>query len=75
MVNQSPNGENKIEFYKVAEFPDPTLKIKYGNRYINKLNVLPNPDNISVEWKNDKEANVLLNENGREPDIEKIEFK
>jgi len=33
------------------------------------------PDNISVQWDNDFEANVILNKQGREPGIVKIEFK
>lgn len=32
-------------------------------------------DNISVERKNDYEANVILAKQGREPEIVKVEFK
>lgn len=79
MTSESPNGKNKIEFFKIDEFPDPILKIKYDNRYIIKQGILPIPDNISVEWKNDKEADVLINGPGKatekKPEIEEIEFK
>jgi|SRR5690625_310163 len=79
MTSESPNGENKIEFFKIDEFPDPILKIKYDNRYIIKQGTLPIPDKISVEWKNDKEADVLINGPGKatekKPEIEEIEFK
>lgn len=71
-VSHSPNNKNKIIINKIGEFPDPTLKIQYGNRYIIKTKV---PDNISVEWKNDDEADVILTRQGWEPDIEKVEFK
>jgi hypothetical protein len=79
MTSESPNRINKIEFYKVDEFPDPILKIKYGNRYIIKQGTLPIPENISVQWKNDKEADVLISGPGKaaeeKPLIEAIEFK
>jgi len=75
MTSESPNEQNRIEFFQVDEFPDPILKIKYNNRYIIKQNILPSPDRISVEWKNDTEANVILDGNGNEPDVEEINFK
>lgn len=74
MTSQSPNEKNRIEFFRIEEFPDPILKIKYDNRYIIKMNILPSPDKISVEWKSDQEANVSLDGNGKEPDVEEIKF-
>lgn len=75
MTSESPNEKNRIEFFRIEEFPDPILKIKYDNRYIIKMNILPSSDRISVEWKNDKEANVILDGNGKEPDVEGVKFK
>lgn len=75
MTSESPNKKNSIEFFKIEEFPDPILKIKYDNRYIIKMNILPSPDRITVEWENDQEAHVILNRGGNETDIEEIQFK
>lgn len=75
MTSQSPNEKNRVEFFRIEEFPDPILKIKYDNRYIIKMNILPSSDKISVEWKNDKEANIILDGNGKEPDVEEVKFK
>lgn len=75
MTSESPNEKNRIEFFKVNEFPDPILKIKYDNRYIIKRSILPIANKISVEWKNDKEANVILDGKGKEPHVEEIKFK
>lgn len=72
MVSESPNNKNKIEIVRIEDFPDPTIKINYDNKYILKTKL---PDNISVEWKNDHEANVILSKQGREPDIIKVEFE
>ena len=71
VVSHSPNNINKIEIIRVEEFPAPILRIKYDNKYITKTKL---PDDISVEWKNDFEANVILTKYGREPAIVKVEF-
>lgn len=33
------------------------------------------PDDISIEWKKDYEANVTLVRQGQEPDVVKVEFR
>ena len=71
LVSHSPNNINKIEIIRIEEFPDPILRIKYDTKSISKTKL---PDNISVEWKNDFEANVILTKFGREPDIVKVQF-
>lgn len=68
----SPNDEYTIELYRIDEFPDPSLKIKYDNRYIIKPNTSVNQ--VSIEWKSDKEADVIIDK-GNEPQIENITFK
>ncbi|WP_080873548.1 hypothetical protein [Oceanobacillus timonensis] len=72
MLSQSPNQENEIEVVKIAEFPDPILQINYDNQTIKKTKM---PHDISVEWKNDREASVILARSGREPDIVHVEFE
>ncbi|WP_339148980.1 MULTISPECIES: hypothetical protein [unclassified Sutcliffiella] len=72
MVSDSPNNKNKIEIVRVEDFPDPTLRINYDNNSIIKTNL---PDDISIEWKNDYEANVILVRQGQEPDVVKVEFQ
>lgn len=71
-VSHSPNNVNTIEIVKKDDFPDPTIRIKYDNKSIMKTTI---PDNISVQWNNDFEANVILTKQGREPGIVKVEFK
>ncbi|KGA96051.1 hypothetical protein AJ85_12100 [Alkalihalobacillus alcalophilus ATCC 27647 = CGMCC 1.3604] len=71
-VSFSPNDINKIEVVKVDEFPDPILRIKYDDKSIMKTKL---PQNISIEWKNDYEAEVILTRRGSEPDIVKVEFE
>lgn len=71
MVSDSPNNKNKIEIVRVEDFPDPTLRINYDNNSVIKTNL---PDDISIEWENDYEANVILVRQGQEPDIVKVEF-
>ncbi|MEK3886183.1 hypothetical protein [Bacillus sp. FSL K6-3431] len=72
MVSHSPTNKNKIEIVRIEDFPDPTLRINYDNKQITKTTLA---DKISIEWKNDYEANVMLTKHEREPDIVKIEFK
>ena len=71
-VSHSPNNVNKIEIVKKDDFPDPTLRIYYNDEYISKTKL---PNKISVEWKNDYEAEVILTRQGTEPEIVKVEFK
>ncbi|MBM7542800.1 hypothetical protein [Amphibacillus cookii] len=71
LVSHSPNNIKTIEIVRIEDFPDPTLRINYDNKSIMKTKL---PDNISVEWENDYEANVILTRQKREPDIVKIEF-
>ncbi|WP_413380971.1 hypothetical protein [Alkalihalobacillus sp. 1P02AB] len=71
-VSFSPNDINKIEVVKVDAFPDPILRIKYDDKSIMKTKL---PQIISIEWKNDYEAEVILTRRGREPDIVKVEFE
>lgn len=72
MLSHSPNDKNKIEIVRIEDFPDPTLRINYDNKSIMKTKL---PDNISVEWTNDYEADIFLTKQGREPDVVKVEFK
>lgn len=72
MVSDSPNNKNKIEIVRVEDFPDPTLRINYDNNSIMKTKL---PNDISVEWRNDYEADVILAKQGRKPDIVKVEFE
>lgn len=71
MVSQSPHNKNKIEIIRKEDFPDPTLHIHYDNEHIVKTKL---PDHISVEWKNDYEANIIFTKQGKEPDIVNITF-
>lgn len=70
-VSHSPNNVNIIQIVKKDDFPNPTLRIYYGDEYISRTKL---PDNISVEWENDYEADVILTRQGREPDIVKVKF-
>ncbi|RDW16598.1 hypothetical protein CWR48_16295 [Oceanobacillus arenosus] len=72
LVSDSPNNKNKIEIVRVEDFPNPTLRINYDKNSIIKTNL---PDDISIEWKNDYEANVTLVRQGQEPDVVKVEFQ
>lgn len=72
LVSDSPNNKNKIEIVRIDDFPDPTLRINYDDNSIMKTKL---PDEISVEWINDDEANVILTKQGRETDIVKVEFE
>src|SRR5699024_6558264 len=72
IVSDSPNNKNKIEIVSVEDFPDPTLRINYDNNSIMKTKL---PNDISVEWRNDYEADVILAKQGRKPDIVKVEFE
>lgn len=72
IISESPNNKNKIEIVKRDDFPDPTLRIYYDNKSIMKTKL---PDDISVEWDNDYEANVVLITHGRQTDIVKVVFK
>lgn len=71
-VSHSPNNVNTIEIVKKDDFPDPTIRIKYDNKSIMKTTI---PDNISVQWNNDFEADVILTKQGEEPGIVTVEFK
>ncbi len=71
MVSHSPNNINTIEIVRIDEFPDPTLRINYDDKSIMKTKL---PDDLSVEWENDYEANVILIRQKREPDVVKIKF-
>lgn len=70
-ISHSPNNINSIEIVKKDDFPDPTIRIKYDDKSIMKTKI---PDKITVEWKNDYKAVVILTRQGREPDIVDIEF-
>lgn len=72
IVSDSPNNKNKIEIVRIEDFPDPTLRINYDNNSIMKTKL---PDDISVEWISDYEADVILTKQGRETDIVKVEFE
>ncbi|WP_062349899.1 hypothetical protein [Bacillus kwashiorkori] len=72
MVSHSPNNINTIEVVKTDDFPDPTIRIYYDDKHITKTKL---PNDISVEWINDYEANVILKKQKREPEIVYIEFK
>ena len=71
-VSQSPNKTNSIEIVKKDDFPDPTIVINYDNKSIMKTKI---PDKITVEWKNDYEAIVILTKQGREPETVRLKFK
>lgn len=71
-VSYSPNHINKIEIVQKDDFPDPTLRIKFDNKDIMKTKL---PDDISVQWINDFEAEVILTRRGKEQDTVRIEFK
>ncbi|MGP1909381.1 hypothetical protein ACTSEZ_14550 [Metabacillus sp. JX24] len=70
-VSESPNQVNSIEVVKRDDFPSPSIRINYGNKSIVKTKI---PDEISVEWKSDYEAVVILTKRGREPDIVQVVF-
>lgn len=70
-LSHSPNNINSIEIVMTNDFPDPTIKIKYDDKSIMKTKI---PDEITVEWKNDYQAIVILAKQGREPDIVDLEF-
>lgn len=70
-ISHSPNNINSIEIVKKDDFPDPTIRINYDDKSIMKTKI---PDKITVEWKNDYQAIVILTKQGREPDIVDIEF-
>ncbi len=72
IVSDSPNNKNKIEIVRIEDFPDPTLRINYDNNSIMKTKL---PDDISVEWISDYEADVILTKQGSETDIVKVEFE
>jgi hypothetical protein len=72
-VSYSPNNKNLIEIVKEDDFPDPALRIKYdNNKSVMKTKI---PDKITVEWKNDYEAIVILSKQGREPETVNINFR
>lgn len=71
-VSHSPNNINTIEVVRIEDFPDPTIIIKYDNKSVMKTKL---PDKISVKWKDDYEADVVLTKQGREPDIVKVTFE
>lgn len=71
-VSHSPNKKNKIEFFRVEDFPRPTLRIDYDENSIVINNL---PKKIDVIWKNDKEAEVTLTREGNKSLIKEIEFK
>jgi hypothetical protein len=71
-VSRSPNKTNSIEIVKKDDFPDPTIRINYDNKSIIKTNI---PEKITVEWKNDYEAVVILTKQGRERETIKLKFK
>lgn len=71
-VSYSPNNINAIEIIRKDNFPDPTIRINYDNKSIMKTKI---PADISVEWKNDYEAFVILTMQGREPQVVNIEFE
>lgn len=71
LISHSPNQINKIEIVQIEEFPDPILRIKYDDKFITKTKL---PDDITVEWAHDYEANVILTKHGRKPDIVSVEF-
>ena len=70
-LSYSPNNINSIEIVMTNDFPDPTIKIKYDDKSIMKTTI---PDEITVEWKNDYQAVVILTKQGRNPGIVDIEF-
>ena len=61
----------KTKLYTKIGCPDPTHRIMYDDKFITKTKI---PDDISVEWKHDYEANVILTKQGREPDSVKVEL-
>ncbi|MFU8692765.1 hypothetical protein ACNA6I_23410 (plasmid) [Rossellomorea sp. FS2] len=70
-ISHSPNKINSMEIVKKDDFPDPNIRITYGDKSIMKTKI---PDKISIEWKNDYQATLILTKQGREPDIVEIEF-
>lgn len=70
-ISHSPNNINSIEIVKKDDFPDPIIRIKYDDKSIMKTKI---PDKITVEWKNDYQAIVILTKQGRKPDMVDIEF-
>lgn len=71
-VSHSPNNENIITIYQVNEFPDPILKIEYGDQEITKTKI---PDKITIEWENDVKAQIMLHRNGEDDQIEYVQFE
>lgn len=71
LTSRSPDDTNEIEIVMVHDFPDPALHINYQDQTIIKAKI---PDDISVKWINDHEANVILLKQGREPDIVRAVF-
>lgn len=71
-ASESPNKINMVEIVRKNDFPDSTIRINYGQKSIMKTKI---PDSISVEWRNDYEATVILEMQGREPSIVDITFE
>ncbi len=71
-ASESPNKINMVEIVRKNDFPDPTIRINYDQKSIMKTKI---PDSISVEWRNDYEATVILEMQGREPSIVDITFE
>lgn len=71
-ISHSPNNVNTIEVIQKEDFPKPTIRIKYDQNSIMKTTI---PDKISIQCKNDFEADVILTRQGKEPDIVKVLFE
>ncbi|HLR24173.1 MAG TPA: hypothetical protein VK093_00065 [Candidatus Avipropionibacterium sp.] len=71
-LSHSPNHINTIEIVQKNDFPDPSLRIRYGEKEIIKTKI---PDTISIEWVNDFQAEVILMKKGREPSVVELDFQ
>jgi len=80
--SHAPNHKNKIEIVEMDDFPKPPpkIRIKYKDTYIEPsmgTNIRRGfrSENISVTWKNNVEATVVIHVEGHEPIITEIEFE
>lgn len=72
-TSDSPNEINTIEIIAKNEFPHQiSTIILYGDESIVKMY---RPDNISIEWHNDYEADVIFSRNLRDQETIFIKFE
>lgn len=72
VISHSPNDINIIEVIAKNEFPHQiSTIIQYGEESITKMY---RPDNISIEWHNDYEAEIIFTINSKEADTFFVKF-